>query len=364
MYNKKEDLKEILREMEEKHHELIGIDLSENSFAPECILLLVQRLSEMPQLESITLKGIFTQRNKEEVEESLMYIVEYLSKLKKIIYFNISDNALSMHGMKILVPLIEEMDTLQHLILNNNGIGRDGGEYLSEGLRNLSKKSSSLQSIEVGRNRLEDSAEKIGKSLSLFPYLDNVKIFQNSVDSLSLGEFLMSLSSLPIRVLNIADNFLLEHGSMILSECLGKWNIEVLSVADCLMGDKGMEELPKKMVRKARISGELIPQKEIDLSYNEISSSSYEAILQLIEKVSSCSLVLTGNEISSKYISEISQELERSGGDLVMEDESDILFSSEHVDKEEEPIEDILILKDQFAEISLREKKEPAEVKE
>ncbi|KAI5185250.1 Ran GTPase-activating protein 1 [Nematocida homosporus] len=357
-YDRKEEIKEILDEIEESRNVLTGVDLSENSFSPECLLALVQLLSTIPQLETVTFKGIFTQRVKAEVEESLGYVVEYLSKLSGIKYFDLSDNALSLHGMKILCPLVEKMHTLQHLVLNNNGIGRDGGEYLAEALTALSKESVALQSIEIGRNRLEDSARKIGKALELFPYLDSVKIYQNSIPSVIIGDLLHSLMPLHLRVLDIADNFLLEHGSVVLAKCLARWNIEALNASDCLMGDRGLEALAQGIQFRSRVQGELLPEREIDLSYNEITSSSLRSLQEFMQKTAMCTLILTGNEYTSEEVEHLKVIAEQIGSDLLIKEESEdeFDFSSEEEslkEKEKDFSDEIGILGQKLAEMSL-----------
>lgn len=339
-YDTKDQIKDLMGQIEGKREELVGIDISENSFSPECILLIIQLLSTIKTLEVVIFKGIFTQRGKEDVEKSLGYIAEHLSKLEGLTYFDMSDNALSMHGIKMLCPLIEKMQSIRHLVLNNNGIGRDGGEYLAESLTNLSKKTNSLQSVELGRNRLEDSAESIGRSLKGFPYLDTVKIYQNSIGSVPLGEMLNLLSPLPIRVLDIADNFLLEHGSIVLAQCMKGWSLEALNAADCLMGDKGLEAMTRGIVGKSRIQGELLPQKEVDLSYNDITEVSMNAVKTLLSKVSGTTVIITGNEFAEENISELEKTARLTGNEIVFasEDEEELLFTSE--EKEAAPAEE------------------------
>ncbi|OAG31699.1 Ran GTPase-activating protein 1 [Nematocida displodere] len=355
-YNTREELIDLLKQIEESRHELIGLDISENSFSPECILELVKAISAIPTMEIVTFKGVFTGRGKEEVEESLRHIAEYLRKLEGLTYFDISDNALSLHGMKLLSPLIEKMDSLRHLVLNNNGIGRDGGSYLAESLTVLSKSNNGLQSIEVGRNRLEDSAKAIGAALELFPYLDSVKIYQNSINAVIMSDFLLSLSVLSIRVLDIGDNFLLEHGSRALSKCLNHWSVEVLNISDCLMGDSGVTVLASQLAQNTRIQGELLGEIVFDLSYNDLTEDTFQHTQTLLEKLPAARFILTGNELSADHIETLSQIAAYKGGEVLFEEEEDLVFSSE---EKEEPEEDLASLEEQLADIVLSHHTEP-----
>ncbi|KAI5190456.1 Ran GTPase-activating protein 1 [Nematocida sp. AWRm77] len=336
-YSTKEEVAGLLAKIEENKEELVEVDLTENSFSPDCLLEVLQAISQIESIEVLIFKGIFTQKTKEEVVQSLRHIVEHVKLLPNVSYFDMSDNALSLHGMNILAELIEGMQSLKHLVLNNNGIGRDGGEFLSQCLTTLSGRSSKLLSIEAGRNRLEDSAEKLAKSLELFPYLESVKLYQNSIGSVAIGEVLNSLYKLDIRVLDLADNFLLEHGATVLSKCLSKWNLDILDVSDCLIRDEGFEILAEKITDKVRMQGELVGERVFNLSYNDFTSKSLSDTKAFLEKFPSIQIHFTGNMFTEEDIAELMATAEEVGSDLVIEEE-EMLFSEEEEEEEEEEI--------------------------
>ncbi|KAI5180929.1 Ran GTPase-activating protein 1 [Nematocida sp. AWRm80] len=353
-YDTVEEVEELLERLREEKSEIYGVDLTENSFSFEALQVVLKEISTMPQLKLLILRGIFTQRLKEEVEKSLREIVATVDSLKELEYFDISDNALSMHGMNILVPMIENMESIKRLVLNNNGIGRDGGEALGNALEELSKKSDQLQSIEIGRNRLEDSAEKIGKSLKLFPYLDAVKIYQNSITSVCMGDFLLSIKDLQIRILDISDNFLLEHGSIIIATCINNWNIETLNISDCIVGETGFKSLVDHLETKTKVQGEFAPEREINLAYNEISSECLETIQSLQSKLSPTRFIFTGNELTQEDITAITKTANQTANEIVFEDEDDeSIFSSDLLYDEKTDSSDIEELEKELAEISL-----------
>lgn len=354
-YNTKEEVAELLEKIEANKDGLVELDLTENSFSSDCLLEVLQAISQIPSLEVLIFRGIFTQKKREEVEQALRHIVEYVKKLPNVSYFDISDNALSLYGMGILAELIEGMDRLRHLVLNNNGIGRDGGESLARCLATLAKSNNQLLSIEAGRNRLEDSAQEIAKSLELFPYLETVKLYQNSIGSLTIGEVLNSLLQLDIRVLDLADNFLLEHGSIGLSKCLSKWNLDILDVSDCLMGDKGFKVLAETLEYKTRVQGELTGERILNLSYNDITSESLPQAKEFLERFPSTEVHFTGNEFTESELVELSAAAEEVGSEIVFE-EDDLIFSEETTEEEQptEEEEELLSIEEKLADLTLK----------
>jgi len=360
IYTKKEEVEELVKRIEEIKETLKEIDLTENSFSAEALAEVLKALAQAKQLEVVILRGIFTQRGKTEVEQSLRHIAEYVGELEEVQFFDISDNALSLYGMEILSPMIGKMKNLRHLVINNNGIGRGGGEHLASCLKSLSKINNKLESLEVGRNRLEDTAKLVAESLKEFTYLDSVKMYQNSIGALVIGEVLDALYPMNIRVLDLGDNFLLEHGAIALARCMEKWNIEVLDVSDCLIGDKGFQALNTRIGHKIRIPGELAGLRTINLTYNEITSESLESVKSFIEKFPSSEIHLSGNEFEKKEVEEITAAAEQSGVEVVYEEEESLVFSSEAEGKEEEKEEeekeekDLSALEEKISELSVK----------
>lgn len=329
-YNVPQDVQGLVSELQDARESAQVVDLSENSFGPECLLEVVKAISAMKEVKILNFKGIFTGRQKEEVEEGLRHVCKHLSGMESVSYLDMSDNALSLHGMEILAPLVSSLPGLEHLVFNNNGIGIDGGIFLAQALEALSQKSNKLESVEIGRNRLESSVSKIAKSLMLFPHLDTVRVFQNGISCSSVCEFLRELRSLKIRVLDLSDNFLLTHGSEVLGECLNGWDIENLNVSECLVGDLGMGEINRVLLHKSEIQGVFSTVKEVDFSYNEISDSSIEEINDFIEKIGSAKLVFTGNDLSPPSVKTLADNAWDKGGLFVfMEEDEELIFSED-----------------------------------
>lgn len=354
MYNTEEDVKSLVEKIRKTAETLQGIDLSENSFSPEALKSVLVELSKAKELEIVVFRGIFTQRVKEQVISSLKDIVDCLISHEKIGYFDISDNALSYHGMEVLVPLVEKMTNLKHLVMNNNGIGIDGGEFLSKALETLSKESNKLESLEIGRNRLEESATKLGKALSLFTNFDSLKIYQNSISSVNIGDLFNSLENQNMRVLDISDNFLLEYGSVILSKCILKWSIEYLNISDCMMSDKGVGIFAQSIPVTTILQGELVPEKEIDLSYNDITEESTEHIKEMIRKSPSTKFILTGNELQKKDIDQIKRLAEETTCEIEFEEEDDLMFTSEEKEEASSDNEAVHEIEEKIAEITIQ----------
>lgn len=335
-YNVREDVLHLTERLEKEREEVTGVDISENSFSSECILEIVQVLGAMPNVKIVNFKGIFTGRQKEDVEESLRHICKHLAPLRGITYLDMSDNALSVHGMEILTPLIPKLESLEHLVLNNNGMGVDGGAFLAEALGELSQKSRKLESIEVGRNRLEKSISAIGESLAKFPFMDTIRVYQNGISCTSMCEFLKEIAALRVRVLDLNDNFLLTHGAHVLGTCMNAWDIEVLNASDCLIGDMGMAEMCKALQHKTELQGSLSQAMEIDLSYNEISDEAVSEVEGVLSKLCTSKIILTGNEFGSSSIALLNAAAWEKGGSVLYEEEDEeFLLGEEEPSREE-----------------------------
>lgn len=351
-YNTVEDLQDLMKHIDENKEDLFGIDLSENSFSPECIKHIMPAICACSNIEILTFKGIFTTRGKAEVEESLECIVNCIGKLEKVTYFDISDNALSMHGMKILAPLIEGMSDLKYLVLNNNGIGIDGGECLAEALTVLAGKGSALERIELGRNRLETSAKPICNALRNFMNIDTIKLYQNSINAVTMADILLLLQDLDIRVFDVADNFLLERGAFALAKCLNRWNIESINVSDCLLGDAGVKALAIALEHSVRIQGDLSTEMVLDMAYNDISGEVLDTVFLLLQKIPQAKVVLTGNTFTLDEVHELSKKLHTKGTEIVFEEEE--LTETSEEEKDQEKIEEEIVgIQHKLAEISL-----------
>lgn len=171
---------------------------------------------------------------------------------------------------------------LQHLILNNNGLGPHAGVMIANALSELSVRKDearskglrvpNLETIICGRNRLESgSMEAWARAFSLHKGLREVKMVQNGIRqegiALLIREGLKHCTEL--RILDLQDNTFTIIGSRVLAETVPTWKqIVELGVGDSLLSAKGAN-----LVAQALKKGENEKLATLRLQYNDIDAS-------------------------------------------------------------------------------------------
>ena len=104
---------------------LEDISLSENSFGvPACEALEIA-LGACQNIKIADLSGIFNNRKKEEIPNCIKHLSFGLSS-SRLLYLDLSDNALGPEPAESLAPLLRINSELQVFKLNNNGLGPQG----------------------------------------------------------------------------------------------------------------------------------------------------------------------------------------------------------------------------------------------
>lgn len=271
---------------------------------------------------------------------------------------------------------------LQHLILNNNGLGPHAGILIADALSALHAKKEAarkagqevpdLETVICGRNRLENgSMTAWAKAYSLHSGVKTVKMVQNGIRQEGISHLLTDGLKFAkgIKVLDLQDNTFTIIGSKALANVIPDWaEIQELGIGDSLLGAKGGVLVAKSLSKGGNKKLEILR-----LQYNDITAKGLEAFsaaakndLPALKKIE-----LNGNKFSEdenailalKDLLEARKE--KLGGDLVIEDDwgvdslSDLEDDSEEEDEEEEEEDEAEDLREKLLEDAEEAQDEP-----
>lgn len=284
------------------------------------------------------LADIFTGRLLNEIPQALSFLLTALLKLPNLHTVNLNDNAFGLNTQAPLVAFLSSHTPLQHLILNNNGLGPHAGILIADALsalhakkveaRATGKQVPDLETVICGRNRLENgSMTAWAKAYSLHTGVKEVKMVQNGIRQEGISHLLSEglKYARGLEILDLQDNTFTITGSKALAKVVGGWtNIQELGVGDSLLGGKGSiifaEALKKGKNEKLEV---------LRLQFNDIGVKGLQgfttAAKEALPKLKK--IELNGNKFDEDHdcIVELKELLEerkeRLAGDVVLEDE-------------------------------------------
>lgn len=272
---------------------------------------------------------------------------------------NLNDNAFGLNTQAPLVAFLAAHVPLQHLYLNNNGLGPHAGILIADALSELHAKKEEarkqgqdvpyLETVICGRNRLENgSMTAWAKTFRLHNKVKQIKMVQNGIrqEGIShlLSEGLNHASEL--QVLDLQDNTFTLKGAKALAKVTPGWTELIeLGIGDSLLSAKG-----GVLLSEALLKGKNKKLEILRLQYNEITAPGIKGLAQAAKEALPAlkKIELNGNKFTEDDEAIIAlQELleerkEQLGGDVVAEDEwgLDSLSDLEEEDSEEEEEEE------------------------
>ncbi|KAK4128684.1 RNI-like protein [Parathielavia appendiculata] len=320
--------------------------------------LLGEVLATKKTLRVANLADIFTGRLLSEIPEALSSLLTSILNLPNLNTINLNDNAFGLNTQAPLVAFLAAHVPLQHLYLNNNGLGPHAGILIADALSELHAKKEEarkqgqkvpdLETVICGRNRLENgSMTAWAKAFKLHNRVKEVKMVQNGIrqEGIShlLSEGLRHASRL--EVLDLQDNTFTLLGAKALAQVAPGWaELVELGVGDSLLGAKGGVLLAKSLGK-----GQNKKLKILRLQYNEITAPGVKALAEAVEEALPVlqKLELNGNKFTEEdeYIIALQDLFEKrkeeQAGDVVVEDDwgldslSDLEEESEAEEEEE-----------------------------
>ena len=251
-------------------------------------------------------------------------------------------------------PFLSKHTPLQHLILNNNGLGPAAGTLVAEALTTLSSNKASarkegksvpdLETVVCGRNRLETGSMNAWvKAYAAHPAIKSVKMVQNGIRQEGISALLQNGLSqcLKLEVLDLQDNTFTAMGARALADVVAKWpSIKELSVGDSLLSARG-----GVMLAEALAGGDHKKLETLRLQYNEIDAKGLAALAKTAKagKLPSLQRVeLNGNKFSEDdpNIEALREVLDARKEDIAPDDDNEDAWGIDELDDLEEDSDD------------------------
>ncbi|KAJ4271917.1 Ran GAP Rna1 [Fusarium torreyae] len=321
--------------------------------------LLGEVLATKKNLRVANFADIFTGRLLSEIPDAISSLLTSVLNLPKLNTINLNDNAFGLNVQAPLVAFLAAHVPLQHLYLNNNGMGPHAGILIADALSELHAKKEAarkegqevpdLETVICGRNRLENgSMTAWAKTYSLHNKIKVVRMVQNGIRQEGISHLLtegLSHAS-ELKVLDLQDNTFTVSGARALSKVVSNWTtLQELGVGDSLLGAKG-----GVLVANALAKGKNAKLEILRLQYNEINANGIKGFataakegLPALKRIEINGNMLTEDDESILTLQELLDERkEKFAGDIVNEDEwgVDSLSDLEEPDSEEEEEEE------------------------
>ncbi|KAG5749919.1 hypothetical protein H9Q69_008862 [Fusarium xylarioides] len=326
--------------------------------------LLGEVLATKKNLRVANFADIFTGRLLSEIPDAISSLLTSVLNLPKLNTINLNDNAFGLNVQAPLVAFLAAHVPLQHLYLNNNGMGPHAGILIADALSELHAKKEAarkegkevpdLETVICGRNRLENgSMTAWAKAYKLHNKIKVIKMVQNGIRQEGISHLLaegLSHAS-KLEVLDLQDNTFTVSGARALSKVVANWTLlQELGVGDSLLGAKG-----GVLVADALAKGKNAKLETLRLQYNEITSKGIKAFataakdgLPALKRIEINGNILTEDDESIPVLQELLEERkEKFGGDIVNEDEwgvdelEDLEEPDSDAEEEEEEEEEI-----------------------
>ncbi|KAK3110284.1 Ran GAP Rna1 [Teratosphaeriaceae sp. CCFEE 6253] len=264
------------------------IHLEGNTLGVGACAALADVLETKSHLRSANLADIFTGRLLTEIPPALDSLLKALLKCPKLHTINLSDNAFGLNTVEPLRPFLSQHTPLQHLYLNNNGLGPAAGALVAEALAQLAerkeaarkegKEISDLETVVCGRNRLETGSMKAWvQAYQANSHVKVVKMVQNGIRQEGIALLIKDgLSTCKeLRVLDLQDNTFTTLASTQLSRTLPSWpSLLDLGVGDCLLGARG-----GRNVATALSQGQNTKIEVLRLQFNELDTKAVHTLV-------------------------------------------------------------------------------------
>lgn len=339
--------------------DLEEIRLLGNTLGVGACKLLGEILSTKKTLQVANLADIFTGRLLSEIPEALSYLLTSILNLPNLHTINLNDNAFGLNTQAPLVAFLAAHVPLQHLYLNNNGLGPHAGILVADALSELHAKKEAarkegktvpdLETVICGRNRLENgSMTAWAKAFSLHNKIKEVKMVQNGIRQEGISHLLSNglNNASGLVTLDLQDNTFTLMGAKALAKVTPEWaELKELGIGDSLLGAKGGVLLGEALAKGNNKKLEIVR-----LQYNDITAKGVASLakaakegLPALKKIE-----LNGNKLSEDdegihALQELLEERkEKLGGDIVIEDDwgLDSLSDLEGEDSDEEEEEE------------------------
>ncbi|KAI1336409.1 RNI-like protein [Xylariaceae sp. FL0016] len=321
--------------------------------------LLGEVLATKKTLEVANLADIFTGRLLNEIPEALSSLLTSILNLPNLRTINLNDNAFGLNTQEPLIAFLSSHVPLQHLYLNNNGLGPHAGINIANALSQLHAKKEEarkagqdvpyLETVICGRNRLENGSMMAwAETFRLHNKVKEIKMVQNGIRQEGISQLLSEglNHATELRTLDLQDNTFTIMGARALAKVVPIWtSILELGIGDSLLGNKGSILLGNALAKGNNQKLEILR-----LQYNDILAAGVKSLaaaakdaLPALKRIELNGNKFTEEDESILALQELLEERkEQMGGDVVDEDTwgLDSLSDLEELDSDEEEEEE------------------------
>ena len=304
------DLDKMISEITENKSKITSLELTHNSIGTECAKRLSEAISLIENLTSVNYRDLFVSRLKEDLPISLKYLMESLSN-KNINFLDLSDNAFGPTAIPSFDFFLKVATNLEHLELENNGLGPEGAEMVCNAL--LQNEKIKLKTIKINRNRLEEKgALSLAKVIQKMKSLEHLELFQNGISSKGMKAIFDALKeNKNLKIIKINDNFTKDSIQTLIEIIPEFKNLKIIDVSDSIIGNKYGIEFFKTISNMNSIE-------EIYCNYNEIEDKkAQKEIFENIQKNKNIKIVeFKGNEVNKNLFKDYDKSLKENNHNL------------------------------------------------
>lgn len=273
-----ENIKPYIDQFEQQHEKIDTIILSTKTFTREAAKIMCAEIAKIKNLKNADLSDTISGLDYNEAQDVLDTFVNCLKELD-INLLNLSDNAIGPEGINSLRPLITEKNTLEKLILMNDGLSGESCVLLSSIYKEIAP--APLKQLHFDNNMSGDEGAKaVADLLTYVPLLEDFRwstTRTHEEGAIALSESLSSVNNL--KKLYLADNYFGEECGELLYEAISKMKqLEHLVLSDISLENEGVE-----LVLKALIESEA-PIKYLDLSFNDLDEEILDRMTEFLMK--------------------------------------------------------------------------------
>ncbi|KAI9811418.1 MAG: hypothetical protein M1832_000887 [Thelocarpon impressellum] len=286
-----EDVEPYIQSLRE-NDAVMEVRLAGNTLGTEACKALGAVLETKKTLKIANLADIFTSRLLAEIPPALSSLLTALLTLPYLHTINLSDNAFGLKTQAPLVAFLAEHAPLQHLILNNNGLGPEAGTLIANALTELRKKKEGarkdgkqvpdLETVVCGRNRLENgSMAAWARAFAAHSRIREVRMVQNGIRQEGISHLLHEglRHAETLAVLDLQDNTFTAVASRTLADVVPSWpQLRVLGLGDCLLSARG-----GVLVAEALAKGGHAQLTTLRLQHNDIDARGLARLAQAAE---------------------------------------------------------------------------------
>ncbi|KAH7369000.1 ran GTPase activating protein 1 [Plectosphaerella cucumerina] len=355
-----------------------------NTFGVEACKLLGEVLATKKNLQVADLSDMYTGRLLSEIPDALSSLLTSITNLPNLRTINLNDNAFGINTAAPVVAFLSSHVPLQHLYLNNNGLGPHAGILVADALSELHAKKEAarkegkevpdLETVICGRNRLENgSMQAWAKAYSLHNNIKVIKMVQNGIRQEGISHLISEGLSRAkgLSVLDLQDNTFTITGSRELAKAVPTWvSLKELGVGDSYLGPKGAALLATALGK-----GENKQLEILRLQYNDITAKSLKGFADVVPTslLALKKIELNGNKFGEEDPSVIAlretldERKEKQAGDDADEDVwgldslSDLESDDEEDEESEEEEEEEELTTEKRAEILIKDAEEAQE---